>query len=164
MMIFAMGVLAAVGALRAADQKPDFNGTWKLNLAKSDFTQVAPPDSRTDVIEQSGDKFKISTRLHAGGNDDQFSVAFTANGQEVTIPPNTPASKVGRYTILQKIKAEWNGASLVVLMYTKGKESVGVFETVYTLSPDGKTLTASSHVKAVEGDLDATMKSVYDKQ
>ena len=95
------------------------------------------------MIEQNGNQFKINTTLHAAGTDDKFTVAFTADGKEVTVPENSPASRVGRFTTLQKIQAQWDGAALVVIMHTKHEERVGVFRTVYTLSPDGKILASS---------------------
>jgi hypothetical protein len=33
-----------------AQQKTDFSGTWKLNIAKSDFGPLPAPASRTDVV------------------------------------------------------------------------------------------------------------------
>ena len=45
--LLAIGLVALPGL---AQSKPDFSGTWKLNVGKSDFGQVPGPDSETMVV------------------------------------------------------------------------------------------------------------------
>ena len=49
-----------------AQSKPNFSGTWKLNLAKSDFGPLPAPDSRTDVIDHNDPTMKINTSQSGG--------------------------------------------------------------------------------------------------
>ena len=46
------------GAQTAGQAKPNFSGTWKLNLQKSTLGQFSPT-SETDTITQTADEFKI---------------------------------------------------------------------------------------------------------
>ena len=50
--LFACALLFAVASTLRAQQQPDFSGTWKLNLVKSDYGDMQGPETRTDVIEQ----------------------------------------------------------------------------------------------------------------
>ena len=158
--VIALGMFAIA---RAADQKPNLNGTWKLNVAKSDFGQFPPPENRTDVIEQTGDKFKIKVTMDIMGGKNEWGMTFTADGQEVTVPPDSPAAHMGPVT-LQKIKAAWEGSNLVINTHTDFQGNGGTWKTVYTLSPDGKVLTSAGHMTADGGGFEMDVKAVFDKQ
>ena len=53
-----------VGAGVAQTAKPNFAGTWKLNLAKSDLGQMAPT-SETNTISQTADTVTVATTSDA---------------------------------------------------------------------------------------------------
>ena len=161
--VVVMGVTGMLIVARAADQKPNLSGTWKLNTTKSDLAQIPMPDSRTDVIEQTGDKFKLSVTTNVMGNSSQWTMTFTADGQEVTVPPDSPAAHMGPVT-LQKIKAAWEGSNLILTTHTEFQGNGGTWRAVYTLSPDGKVLTSTAHLIADGGGFEMDIKAVYDKQ
>src|ERR1700752_1091825 len=61
LLVFATGVVMAVvasGVLLA--QSNPFVGTWKLNIAKSEFTSGAPPKEETVTIQMVGDQDQIT--------------------------------------------------------------------------------------------------------
>ena len=55
--MFAFVLFAVAGTLYAADP---FEGTWKLNPAKSKFTQGAAPKEETIVVARQGDDYLIT--------------------------------------------------------------------------------------------------------
>jgi hypothetical protein len=155
-MVFA--TLATVGiAQTAAQAKPSFAGTWKLNLQKSDLGQMAP-DSETDTIAQTADEVKI-TIASAGQMALTYTFSAKLDGTDTPItadafPADTP------FRILTS-KAEWQGNSLVITQISSFQDSKGTLTSTYTLSDDGKVLTKTTHIVFDQGAFDS--KSVYDK-
>jgi hypothetical protein len=153
--IFGLTLIAAVA------DKPNLVGTWKVNLSKSDYGMIPPPNSRTDVIEQKGDDFKITSDSDLSSGKEHYVLNFTADGKEVTVPPDSPNAHLGAFT-LKKLKAEWNGASLVVTEIGTIMDMDGTLKNVYTLLPDGRVLTNASHITLPMGEMDVNF--VSDKQ
>ena len=120
------------------------------------------PTARTDVITQDGSKFtdKVTSATNMG--DSNYSLQFTADGNKVTIAPDSPQATMGTLT-LKDITASWNGPALVVAIDSSFQGQVDIASKVTeTLSPDGKTLTMASHASTSMGDFDTTL--VFDKQ
>jgi hypothetical protein len=88
-----------------AQQKTDYSGTWKLNVAKSDFGVLPGPSSRTDVITHK--EPSITNHVTAEGEQGKldYTVSYSTDGKEVT---NTVAERVSKST------AKWDGNNLVV--------------------------------------------------
>jgi hypothetical protein len=155
-MVFA--TLAAVGvAQTAAQAKPNFAGTWKLNLQKSDLGQMAP-DSETYTVAQTADDIKI-TIASAG----QFAINYTfsakLDGTDTPIAADAfPADSPFR---ILTSKAQWQGNSLVITQTSSFQDSKGTLTSTFTLSDDGKVLTRTTHIVFDQGAFDS--KSVYDK-
>jgi hypothetical protein len=152
---------AALAGASAAQDHPNFSGTWKLNSAKSNVGDYGP-SSRTDVIAQDGSKFtaKVTSATQMGESD--YTLTFAADGKTVTIPPDSPEATMGQLT-LKDITAAWDGASLVLtenLSY-QGQVDIGA-KLTYTLSSDGKTMTIADHASTSMGDFDTSL--VFDKQ
>jgi hypothetical protein len=156
-MLFA--TLAVVGFAQTADQaKPNFAGTWKLNLQKSDLGQMAP-NSETYTVAQTNNEVKFTV-----ASDSQFgpiSFTFTAklDGTETPLAPDAFPAELP-FKILTS-KAEWQGTSLVITQTTTFQDAKGTLKSTYTLSDDGKTLTKASHITFDQAAYDS--KSVYDK-
>lgn len=89
-------------------QKPNFTGTWVLNLEKSKLD--SPPEGLTSsefIIKQEGDKFKL-TRYHIFGNKrKKISFKMTADG------------KTRKVKLLFKGKLEWKGDTLQATLWRK---------------------------------------------
>lgn len=139
----------------AAQARPNFSGTWKLNLTKSDLGRMAPT-SETDTITQTADEFKVEavSVTERGNRDTTYSVKL--DGTDTPNPPTADSP----FQIVSS-KAEWQGASLVVTQTTSFQDSKGTLTSTYTLSADGKTLTKATHIVFSQGAFDS--KAVYDK-
>jgi hypothetical protein len=136
-----------------AQSKPDMNGTWKLNVSKSDFGILPAPESRTDVIEYADPEFKITTNVSAANGKQSYTARFTTDGKEGT-------STIGQREL--KYTAGWEGNALVVNTKTTFNGQDVTIKSVWTLSDDGKTLTQSAHFTTPVGETD--QKSVFEKQ
>lgn len=152
-------IIAGVGF---AQSKPDFSGTWKLNVEKSDFGPVPGPNAQTDVIEQKGDTIKIHVTAQGDQGDLQYTETLTTDGKEVAVSPDSPGAHPAPEVTMQSIAASWDGATLNVSQkLTYGTDPVtGVSH--YTLSADGKTLTIASDYEGTQGGASRTF--VFDKQ
>ena len=145
---------AAPMASASTGATPNLSGTWKLNIAKSDFGPVPPPDSRVDTIEDNEPAIKL-TSVRAGGpmGNGTIITNFFTDGRETT-------SKV--FDTDAKTTAHWDGSALAVNVKTTMQGSDVAFKNVYTLAADGKTLMIASHISGPMGELD--LKMIFDKQ
>lgn len=141
---------------------PMLSGAWKLNVGKSDFGQVPPPNSEFEIIQQRADGFTIAT---ANDSDDTGKEVYIlpigiGDASEVPTPAGnfTPADD---FKILSS-KAQWKETTLVVDQKMNYKGSDGTIHSVYSLSADGKTLTRQTHYSLDLGEFDVTY--VFDKQ
>ncbi len=96
---------------QAFSQKPNYSGTWKINLHKSKF-EAKWADSLTDgefKIIQTGDNFKWSRYFIIKGKKSKMKLNLVADG------------KVRRKKFfLFKTKLEWQGNNLKVKIYRNG--------------------------------------------
>lgn len=156
--LFALAALAMAGG---AQQAPNFSGTWKLNLSKSNPGDYGP-SARNEVIAQDGSKFtdKVTSTTQMGEND--YTLTFTADGKKVTIPPDSPEANMGNLT-LKDLTATMDGSSLVLMedLSYQGQVDIAA-QLTYSLSPDGKTLTIADRASTSMGDFDTSL--VFDKQ
>jgi hypothetical protein len=159
---FALLVVATFACVGSAQDHPNFAGTWKLNLAKSNPGDYGP-SARTEVITQDGSKFtdKITSSSQMG--DSEYTLTFTADGTKVTVAPDSPQANLGQLT-MKDIAASWDGASLVLAMDMSFQQQMDLAaKYTYSLSADGKTLTVANHISTGQmGDFDTTL--VFDKQ
>ena len=156
----AVGTWGQAGAAGAAPAtKPDFTGTWKLNLTKSDFGQVPPPAIESNVIAQTGDAFKLAvTQANDAGTQD-YPIMFKTGAEESFVAKDVfPAS--AQFTITSS-KAEWQGKALLVTQkatYQSGGLSISAR---WTLSDAGKLLTKVTSYSLDMGNFTTT--AVYEK-
>ena len=158
----ALFVVAAFAGVSSAQDHPNFAGTWKLNLAKSNPGDYGP-SARTEVITQDGSKFTDKVTSSSQMGDSAYTLTFTADGTKVTVAPDSPQANLGQLT-MKDITASWNGASLVLMMNLSFQQQMDLAgKYTYSLSPDGKTLTEANHISTGQmGDFDTTL--VFDKQ
>jgi hypothetical protein len=134
---------------------PNLSGTWKLDIAKSNFGQIPPPASQTDTIEHNEPSIKIVEDQKGGMMGDMnMTVTLSSDGKETTYPGmgGSPVTST----------AHWEGSTLVVNSTASFQGSDVKIKDSYTLSPDGKTLTEVAHVETGMGNFDST--SVFEKQ
>ncbi len=153
-----LATLAAIGVAQTAPQaKPNFAGTWRLNLQKSDLGQMAP-ESETYTVTQTAGEIKI---VIASTGQFPINYTFSARLDGTDTPLAADAFPADSPFRILTSKAEWQGASLVITQTTSFQDSKGTLVSTYTLSDDGKTLTRATHIVFDQGAFDS--KSVYDK-
>src|SRR6267378_3380821 len=136
-----------------AQQKQDFSGTWKLNVAKSDFGALPGPESRTDVITHKDPSLSDNVTAEGAQGKQQYTVNYTTDGKEVV-------NKIGPREIKSTLK--WEGSDLVISSKFVYNDADVNARASWALSPDGKTLTISVHYASTMGETD--QKIVFEKQ
>jgi hypothetical protein len=144
--------VAALAVSVSAQSKPDMSGTWKLNVAKSDFGPLPPPDSRTDIFTQTDAGLKDAVSESGAQGKQEYTANYTFDGKEVV---NT----AGPFEI--KSTAKWDGPLLAIASKLKFQDQDVEVKAVWTLSADGKTLTNDTHFTSAMGEAD--QKLIYDK-
>ena len=157
MALKAQATPAAQAAPAAA--KPDFTGTWTLDLGKSVYGPVPSPNSEINVVSQSGDDFKIAFTQVGGAGTLNYTVVFKADGTEVPIPKDGfPANSDLQ---ILSTKGEWQNGVLVLTQKATYQGMNVTISARYTLSDDGKELTKLTNYSTEQGDYDT--KTVYAK-
>jgi len=148
--IFEKGAGAVVTA--SAGAKPNYSGTWKLNMAKSDFGPLPPPDSETDVIDHKEPTVTINVDAVTAQGPQKYTINTTTNNVE------SPA-KLGPMDA--KIKTTWQEGNLASTVKLNFNDQDVSMKRVYLLSPDGKTLTVNNHLESPMGEAD--QKMIFEK-
>jgi hypothetical protein len=152
--------MSCIPQIAFAQAKPNFAGTWTMNMDKSDLGQIPKPKSQIETITQTADAITIAIaadRNEMGKQNYTFSAKL--DGSETPFPADAfPADSP--FKILSS-KAEWQGSSLVITQKTSFQDMAGTLKTTYTLSSDGKVLTSATHITFGDAEVDA--KTVYDK-
>jgi hypothetical protein len=136
-----------------AQAKPDFSGTWKLNVAKSDFGPLPAPESRTDVVTHKEPSLSDTVTAEGSLGKMQYTANYTTDGKEAV-------NKISELDMKSTLK--WAGSSLVISSKFVYNGSDVASEATWTLSSDGKTLNINVHFTSSLGEAD--QKLVYDKQ
>jgi len=143
------GLFAAT--LPAAD-KPNFSGTWKLNLSKSDFGMAPAPDKMERIIVHTEPTIKSTVSQSGAQGEMTTEETLTTDGKD-------SVNKVRGVDM--KSVANWDGSKLVV----KSKREFNGMELSITqnwsLSADGKVLTMANNISTPQGDFE--MKMVLEK-
>ena len=158
----AMMLVGFVGAgvAQTADQaKPNFAGTWKLNLQKSQMPDGMSPTSETNTISQTADAVTVATVSEREQGKMSYTFTVKLDGTDTPLAADAfPADSMFR---LLSSKAVWQGNSLIVTQTTSFQDAKGTLTSTFSLSADGKTLTKVTHIVFDQGAFDST--SVYDK-
>jgi len=145
-------VILAV-ALSVAQAKSDFTGTWKVNVAKSDFGPAPTPDSVVETIVHQEPTVKVKYVQVGGTGDVSSDMEYTTDGKE-------SVNHLGDNEF--KTKLRWEGDDLVG--ETQGSFDGNDFTAKdrWSLSADGKIMTVVRQVSADGADFE--MKMVFEKQ
>jgi hypothetical protein len=151
MALLGLAVAAALPQIGFAQSDP-FVGTWQLNLTKSKYSPGPPPKSNTVNIQAEGQGLKNTfTGIGADGNPTSAVATTVFYGMpHPSGNPNFDATAVTRVDAYTTIYGR-----------TKSGKFVGT-QTVI-VSPDGKTLTATT-IGAGLGGPQVNNITVYDKQ
>jgi len=145
--LFVLAALAFGAVALMADTKPDFTGTWKLNVDKSDLGG-APITALVVTVDHKEPSFKFTAKGTAGGEDFEETESFTTDGK-----PNEDSHG-------GTVKCHWEDATLVI--EGTAPDGNGGDSSRLTLSADGKTITRDAVQKSDEGE--QKRHEVYEKQ
>jgi hypothetical protein len=153
-LIVIASLLLAMATITFAADDPVV-GTWKLNLAKSQYGSGVAPRSLTYKYDLNGNELRyVEDRVNADGKTDHLEGAVTLDGKDRPSPADRAQSadtysesRVDAYTMLLVLK--------------KGGQPVGSWRNV--VSKDGKTLTSTRTGKNSKGD-PFTNILVFDRQ
>src|SRR5262245_37229726 len=127
----------ALVAVSAGAQTPTLSGTWKLNVAKSDFGAVPPPKSMTVNVTIRNEKVRLVV------------ASVTADDQAQTYEMDVATD--GRPVVNEKDgtsdSAQWEGNTLVL---EHNSENFMLVRRV-TMSDNGRTVTSKSVFKPTSG-------------
>ena len=150
----ASGAFAQTGA-----GKVSLAGKWNMNINKSELGQMPAPKSQVMTIAQTANEVKITLDTDSEMGKRSYTFSTKLDGTETPMPADAfPAESPFRVV---SSKAEWQGSALVITQKTSFQAAEGTLKTTYTLSADGKTMTAATRITL--GDLGFDTKSVYDK-
>jgi hypothetical protein len=159
-------IVLAVG-LASAQGKVNFSGTWRLDKSKSDVSELLETGDRAEklqdasmmmVVKQQGTTLRVTRTLKVEGKEKQGTYLYNTDGTKTT---NT--SPRGRSVVS---KASWEGKNLVIVSTSEltilWKEFSANIKEVWSLSPDGKSLTIDAQIHSPRGD--QRVKALFDKQ
>jgi hypothetical protein len=143
-LIAALLIAFMASATSWGQKKPDFSGTWKLNVDQSDYGDLQGPNSRTDIIEQHGEEITETVATVQRHKSQSYVLRFSTNGHKTVLPPGEeiriPPVR------LQGISASWQGNTLVVIEWLKFDDIELPARYAYTLSADGGGLSMTLFV------------------
>jgi hypothetical protein len=115
----------------AAQTKPNFTGTWKMNPSKSKFAEGGP-SAITIKLEQKDASFSESVTVDTNKGEYTLNLKYNADGKEIS-------NQMGELPL--QVSAKWEGEKLIVEM----KSKKGLFLRKMEISADGKTITMNVH-------------------
>ncbi len=145
--LLALAAASLAGPPLRAESKPDFTGTWKLNVAKSDLGG-RPITELTVVIRHTDPSFRYDVTGVANGNNFEQVEEITTDNKPAQSENGTVAT------------AHWDGPVLVI--EAKSPEGEVIEDTRLSMSADGKTVMRDGMNRGPAGD--AKIHEVYEKQ
>ena len=145
--VVAFVILTFAAALLAAQSKPNFSGTWQLNMGKSHLGGAPITKLMVDV-EHKDPVFKYTAKGIADGQEFEAAETLTTDGK-----PGTD-SRGGA------VRTHWEGATLV--SESTGPDGSALYEARVTISEDGKTITRDFLRKSADDP--QKRHEIYDKQ
>ena len=122
-------IVCLCALIAAAQTKPDFSGSWKMNREKSKFFQAdGGPDNLLIKVDHKEPAFVEDWKMSTPDGERGFQAKYTTDGKE------TDQEVMGR---MAKTIAKWEGDALVI----EFKTAEGFFNRKIKLSADGKTFS-----------------------
>lgn len=143
--------------VHAQDAVPNFTGTWTIDLAKSDFGPMPPPESVVHTIEHKEPNIKIVTAQKSAQGEITNERMLTTDGK-----PNVNKVRMGGPEQEVTSTSKWVGKTLNTVMKVDIQGTPLDFNDTWKLSDDGKVLTIVREIKSPQGDFAAT--TVFTKQ
>ena len=139
-------VVAATGFAQS-EAKPNFSGTWILNLGASKLELRSAPTASTFNIRHTDPNFRLNrTHVYADGKRDTWGIDLITDGKHQVVRKDGPNRDVTRMY--------WDHNVLVLdEKVTAPDGSFGTNVVRYSLSEDGNTMTALEHEEYPGGKL-----------
>jgi hypothetical protein len=138
--LFAALLLAATRCVLAGAPSP-FEGTWKLNPARSHFVPDKPPREVTRTYHFDGDRVTMTINgIRADGSIIAARAQFQLDGKEYNYVGTSPLDTV---SVVAKDDHTW--------LSTARKKGQHLSQSTFTVSADGHTLTQQVRGKRSEG-------------
>lgn len=141
--------------------KPDFSGTWVMDVNRS-FSN--PPGlEQTLTVVHTGDQIKVDAKLKTQQGEQTIEETYTLDGKETEFAP--PGAQPG---VKGKRKSMWlpdgRGAVIEDVVTSDSPNGPVTRKTTrkWTLSPDGRTLTVDYYFDDQRGSFEA--KRVFAKR
>jgi len=162
--------VAVVSAQGKAQPRPDFNGTWAMDLARSESTLQMSASAREQpvllTIRQTPDALIIErqydgetkTIRYAFGKPDTLENARTQ--QAVDSAPSRPVGTTGSSdpvaqpvigSEVKQANAEWDGSQLVATMTLAINGMTTTTAEGFTLQNNGRELVVNNHLEVQHG-------------
>jgi hypothetical protein len=163
--VFTAIMLAAIAPLFAQSQKPNFSGSWRLNVAKSFMGQEHPfiEYQLTKRIEQTGDSISITdTAIHNSNvniplPDSTTTLQVAADGKEHVVQMQSGNRR--QRASSAKVTAAWQGGTLELVQIVTGLANMS--KQRLFLSDDGSQLIELVESHNIYGD--GEQRLVFDK-
>jgi hypothetical protein len=150
-----MRILLALFALAAlaAGPKPNFSGSWKLIVAKSDFGAAPAPQAMLTQIDHREPSITVHSTITNPQGSYNSDYKYVTDGRENS---NTVrGSEI-------KSHVTWDGSALKVVAHAVSGTSQVEFSDLWSLSPDRKMLTMTRAINAPQGRVE--QRYIYEKQ
>ena len=132
--------------------KPNLNGVWKMDPARSDYSSGPVSESRLDRISLDGVNLKDTITQKLRHRDEStYDMIYTIDGKECTNHVNGN---------LVKATVHWEGDELVIDSQVFALRQAAIQDR-WSLSADGKTITLRRHMT---GAVTAEQTIVFDRQ
>jgi hypothetical protein len=121
-----------LGLLAAADNHPNFTGTWKMDSDRSDFGQIPKPASFVRKVEHEDPKLHVVTNFTTPNGDAVTDVKYTTDGKD-----SVNTVRGGEW----KSNVNWDGNSIEVASKRTINGAEVTTKERWTLTSKGKVLT-----------------------
>ena len=133
-------------------------GTWKLNVAKSKFSPVQPPQSQTVTTKPYGSDGVTLSLDGLNAKGEKFTIAYSAKYDGKEYPrTETGAGAVSGQTVTVK---RMDAHTIERIAYLAGKK---LTTERWVISPDGKTRTVTQTGTNPQG-VQVNIVMVYERQ
>ncbi|HET9512492.1 MAG TPA: hypothetical protein VFO95_01085 [Gemmatimonadales bacterium] len=146
--VMALAVATALPVSIAAQDKPNFSGTWVLQTDKSDYGMMPPPMSRTDIIDHQEPKITIKRTAATGEGENKLDLVYAVDGKPWK-------NQAGEQEVTSTL--HWEGQELVVVSEVDTPQGLATLTDRWSLSADGKTLTQNRTISIQGQELKQTM-------
>jgi len=141
----------------SAQDLPNFSGKWSLDVAKSDFGPMPPPESMTYAIDHKEPALKIVTTQKGQQGETTNERNVTTDGKDNVNKLRMPMGETD-----VKSTTKWVGKTLTTAFKLDMQGMALDIVESWKLSDDGKVLTVLREIGTDQGNFAVT--TVFNKQ